>query len=260
MPSERLASGGRYELDQHGLPGFALNYGEEPENAEFLGRLFGGDAGRVLAGLDYPFAQLTVRDGTIALVRNGFVRDAAALDTLVEATDRIVAAVREICDGWAQPRPFDEPLPPARWVDREAIPVTAFDMRTSPWWESYRVAAQNRDLVLEDPEAYHRAFPANPVPGRAIAVMRGAGQDGRPFRLAFHTARQELTERGAALFAADGGGDTAEPQEPRLDPATEMWFARAGGVAACWARRPEAIGTANADLEQPGREAVRLLG
>ena len=44
MPSERMAPLGRYKLDRHGLPAFALNHGEEPENAEFLDRLFGGHA------------------------------------------------------------------------------------------------------------------------------------------------------------------------------------------------------------------------
>ena len=112
MPSERLAPVGRYELDRHGLPGFALNHGEEEENAGFLDRLFGGEAGRVLAGLGWPFVQLTIRDGMVALVRNGFVREPAELDALVDAASRIVAALREICAPWAQPRPFEEPLPP----------------------------------------------------------------------------------------------------------------------------------------------------
>ena len=138
MPSERLAPTGRYELDRHGLPGFALNHGEEEENADFLDRLFGGEAGRVLAGLDHAFVQLTIRDGTVALVRNGFVREPAELDALVEAAGASSPGVREICDSWAEPQPFEEPLRPARWEDRESIPVTPFDMRTSPWWESYR--------------------------------------------------------------------------------------------------------------------------
>ncbi len=127
--------------------------------------------------------------------------------------------------------PFDEPLPPASWTDRESIPVTAFDMRTSPWWESYRVAAANGGLVLEDPEAYHRAFPANPVPGRAIAVLRGSGTDGRVFRLAFHTARQELAERGAVLFAATGDGAAGVSESHGSSRPRSMWF------AAGWRRR-----------------------
>ena len=255
MPSDRLTPLGRYELDRHGLPGFALDHGEEEENADFLDRLFGGQAGRVLAGLNHAFVQLTVRDGTVALVRNGFAREPAELDELVDAAGRIVTGLREICDPWAQPQPFEEPLPAARWEDREAIPVTPFDMRTSPWWESYRGVAAEAGLVLEDPESYHRAFPANPVPGRAIAVLRGTGADGQMFRLAFHTARQELAERGAVLFAAaDGGPSTA--QEPSLDDATEMWSAEGGVIAACWARHSTPIGTAAADIVERGRQTA----
>ncbi|HYI37991.1 MAG TPA: hypothetical protein VEX39_15380, partial [Thermoleophilaceae bacterium] len=255
MPSERLTPAGRYELDRHGLAGFALNYNEEAENADFLDRLFGGDVGRVLASLDHAFVQLTIRDGTVALVRNGFVREHTQLDELVDAEARIVAGLREICDPWAAPQPFDQPLPPARWVDQESVPVTAFDMRTSPWWESYRVAASDRGLELEDPDAYHRAFPTNPVPGRAIAVLRGEGPDGRVFRLAFHTARQELAERGAVLFAASGT-DTAGPIEPQLHPSTDMWFAEGGGVTACWARYATPIGSADGTIEEPGRQTA----
>ena len=115
------------------------------------------------------------------------------------------------------------------------------------------------DFVLEDPEAYHRAFPANPVPGRAIAVLRGSGTDGRVFRIAFHTARQELAERGAVLFAASGDG-APEPREPRLEPSTEMWFAQGGAVAASWARHASPIGTAATEIEGQARETARRLG
>ena len=117
--------------------------------------------------------------------------------------------------------------PPARWEDRESIPVTPFDMRTSPWWEAYRVAATDKDLALEEPEAYHRAFPANPVPGRAIAVLRGTGADGGVFRLAFHTARQEMAERGAVLFASPPG--RVGVQEPRLTSLGDVVRRRGSG-------------------------------
>ena len=84
--------------------------------------------------------------------------------------------------------------------------------------------------------------------------MRGTGADGQVFRLAFHTARQELAERGAVLFAAADGGASAV-QEPRLHDASEMWFAEGGVVAACWARHATPIGTA-ADIEARGRQAA----
>ena len=172
--------------------------------------------------------QLTIRDGTVALVRNGFVREPAELDALVEAAGRIVAgAAGDLRPVGAAARRSTSRCPPARWEDRESIPVTPFDMRTSPWWEAYRVAATDRDLALEDPEAYHRAFPANPVPGRAIAVLRGTGPDGQVFRLAFHTARQELAERGAVLFPAAGRRRLRGPGAAARR-VLEMWFAEGG--------------------------------
>jgi hypothetical protein len=117
------------------------------------------------------------------------------------------------------------------------------------------VAADNGGLVLEDPDAYHRAFPDNPVPGRAIAVLRGTEPDGSVFRVVFHTAREEMTERAAVLLAAPEGGPTG-PREPRFEQSAGMWSAKAGDVVAGWAAETGPIGSADADIAERGRQAL----
>jgi hypothetical protein len=247
VQSDRVPAVGRYELDGHGLPGFALKYGEEAEDPAFLGRLFSGPAGQFLRMARHAYVDLDLDSGIVAIRRNGFLRDDDALDDLAAGFSQVVAGVREACAPNLDPRPFDEPLPEAPWMDREHLPSGYLDLMTSPWWEGWRQAAAALGMVLEDPKAYHRAYPLTPVPRAAAAVMRGSTADGRPYRLVFHRARDPHGARAGAVFAEPAGWDGPTTM-PELVAETDMWIQGDGTVVACWDRTAGPMGVVAPDL------------
>ena len=103
--SDRLTATGRYDLDRHGLPGFGLQYGEEPEDEALLDRLFAGPAGRFLAAARSAYVDLDLDGGVVAVRCNGFLRDAAALDEIAMQFSEVVAGVREACAPYLRTAP-----------------------------------------------------------------------------------------------------------------------------------------------------------
>jgi hypothetical protein len=75
------------------------------------------------------------------------------------------------------------------------------------WADDFRGFAARHDLVLEDPTAWHQVFPTQPIPGHAVAVMRGElGTSGLTARLLFTTdvpvPRTRAVRGAIALTAA----------------------------------------------------------
>jgi hypothetical protein len=68
MPSERVAPAGRFELERHGLPGFALNYGQD-ESPELLDHLFRGPVSEVLREFQHPYVEFELDGGMVSLRR-----------------------------------------------------------------------------------------------------------------------------------------------------------------------------------------------
>ena len=259
VQSDRLTPIGRYDLDRHGLHGFGLQYGEDPEDEALLDRLFGGPPGRFLAAASSAYVDLDLDGGVVAVRCNGFLRQEAALDQLAARFSEVVAGVREACAPYLDPTPFEEPLPEPPWVDREHPPAGELDLRSSPWWESWRQTAAQLEMPLEDPKAYHRAYPSNPVPSVAVAVMRGTGADQRTYRLAFHRARGPHDVRPAAVFTASP--DWSGPKiKPELVPETGMWLQGDGEVVACWDGKPCPVGVAAPDLLERVRATAAHAG
>jgi hypothetical protein len=123
-----------------------------------LERLLGGPALALLQGADVPFLQLVVHEGTMLLRRNGYLRDAAALDAYAQAACTLASELRSACLPAAARRPFTEPLP--AWNAREAeLPP--------PWIEAFQALAARLGMTLEDPDALHRSQPS-------LEVVRGA--------------------------------------------------------------------------------------
>src|SRR4051812_19600772 len=106
-----------------------------------------------------PFFQVLLLRGTLIVRRNGYLTD---LDALSRDACALAEAFRAAAP--AAPRPFDAPLP---------APHTTHPEVTPGWRDGYARLAARLNLVQEDPDAYHRAFPSLGVPGRAVAVMRG---------------------------------------------------------------------------------------
>ena len=170
MRKDRLPRFGSRNLGDYGLPGFRLG-GNGELGDSLLHRIFGGPAGKVLAGLDYPFVAFQVDHATLSLQRNGYARDDGSLDRLIEAGCGLARAVREAAGSLTAPRAFGERLLRPAWTDPAYRPWELNHLLE--WWDVFRRVAAKFQMELEDPAAYHRAFPSIPVPGVAHGVMHG---------------------------------------------------------------------------------------
>jgi hypothetical protein len=104
--------------------------------------------------------------------------------------------------------------------------------------------AREHGLVIEDRRHYHSAFPALPVPGRVIAVMRG-GLPGTDLagRLAWHAERPEASQnvgRNAVLLPAPPAAPETSAEGLKADGDLRLF--RRDGIFAAWTRR-DAPGT-----------------
>jgi hypothetical protein len=97
-------------------------------------------------------------------------------------------------------------------------------------------------MTLEDPAAYHHAFPSMPVPGRAFAVLRGTlPGTALPARIAFHHERPLTDNQGRTALLLEAAPDAPETApwgvrvtEPRLG------YAVRDGIASIWVLRSSA--------------------
>jgi len=63
----------------------------------FLRALFAGPAAALLRGLNYPYVAFKIDDATLALQRNGYTPQAAALDELALAACEFARCIRDAC-------------------------------------------------------------------------------------------------------------------------------------------------------------------
>lgn len=174
--------------------------------------------------------QAVVWWGTLVVRRNGFLREAAALDDLGHATSLLAGRLREVCLAQADPKPFDVTLPPHS--SREfGDPAACFNL--SDQWNLWaRELVARLQLQREDPLAYHRAFPSVPIPGQAAVVLRGALAGVGEARLVVHRER-EASRPGLLVAAPQGieetppGGVAERERGVRLEVR--------GGLLAVWA-------------------------
>jgi hypothetical protein len=168
--------------------------------------------------------------GTLVVRRNGYLRDDAALDELGQATSLLTERVREVCLARAEPRPFDAELAPPLirdWQDPQAI------FNPSETWQAWAVQTAKRyDLTLEDPLAYHRAFPSLPVPGQASVVLRGTLASVGDCRLVVHRERE--ASRAALVVSAPPGHPPTPPGGVAFRE-RGVRLESGGGLLAAWA-------------------------
>jgi hypothetical protein len=119
--------------------------------------------------------ELLVEYGQAIVARQDFVRKDDDLDALVAGVERLAAGVREICVPAFGSRSLESEIEPPGWLA---------DVRRKPrkkltsWpigalLDRVVAIADERGMELEDPLAFHRAFPDLNVPGQAFGVMRG---------------------------------------------------------------------------------------
>jgi hypothetical protein len=147
--------------------------------------------------------------GTLVVRRNGFLRP-DGLDELARAAGVIAERVRAVCGSLAEPKPFETRLPPPPANGARDLPP---GFHPGEAWRTRAVeVAERHGLALEDPFAYHRAFPALPVPGTAYLVMRGEVPYVGQGRLAVH--RERDAARPAVVTAAPTGWLNPAPGWP----------------------------------------------
>lgn len=230
------------QLVEQGLPDWRLTTATDPtpDQARALDRWLRGPLRAVLEHFwQLPLFELRLNLGTLSVCRNGYADDAHS-DELFWAVGQAGDALRDACAPLGRPQRFDAPLPPAEWPEHGGewggrVPSEA-------WLAPLRELSARLGMAIEDPEAYHRAFPSSSVPGRAFAVLRGAlPGSGEPMRIVFHREGSlntgnlgrtaVLLPAGGAPPTPPGGVRTAAPEPAGYTVAV------AGGVLAVWQPR-----------------------
>jgi len=269
--ADRLPAAHARDLADVGLGGFRLAGETGREIDEVVAAWLDGEAGTTLRALPYPFVEVVVEAGHVALVRNGYAAP-GEIDALVDALAALAGGLRTACASLARPASVATALPPPEWAHPDAVPVGGVDVLDGAWWGAYRELAAERGMALEDPAAFHRAFPDQPVPGRAQGVLRGAvaGVPGE-VRLAWFAdgpAPVDGRVRAALLLPAPPGAVAHSAPGGTLVEETGMWVEVAGEVTACWTDVPlsgtldadRVVAAAVATLRSAGLRAGRRAG
>ena len=256
--ADRVHLFGSGNLEQYGLPQFSFLDKGQHLSEEARVAILAGDAGRWLAAVRAPYVSLSVHDGQLALTRNGFVMDEAALDELIAQAVAIAECIAQVCrPGAPASAPFADPLGVVAPQGANTAPIPPDD------WDTFLdTAAAELGMAREFPYAYHAAFPRLPVPGRARGVLRGTlPGDGLTGRLAFHQQGgiARGTVRGAALFAAPPGTPDGPLGGVRHEP-TDMYVEVSEGIVCCWNRVRTPAALEAADLAARAQATVRTLG
>ena len=214
------------------------------------------EAMRVLG--ERPYAKLEVLYGTLVVRVSGYLSDDAELDTLARTTCLLAAELRAAGELVADRKPFGEPLPAADWPESGVSASGRFP--PDPWLEPLHAYAREHRLTLEEPAAYHHAFPSLAVPGRAFAVMRGALAEGMQGRVAWHAEKSIVTNndgRNAVLMPAAPGAEPTPRAGVRLsDEALNYWIG--DGVFAVWELRSKELRGDLGDMDALVRRALEL--
>ena len=175
--------------------------------------------------------QIVLWWGLLVVRRDCYLSDPAQLDELGAAASLVADRLRSVCRPRLEPQPFETELPAPAWLTIGEAPPRGFN--PGPMWMAWASEqARIYDLVVEDQVAYHRAFPALPVPGLAALVFRGRlpviDVEGR---LAVHFERG--TSRAAVMFPAPPG--TPETPTGGLSLMDRgVYFAVQDGVVFVW--------------------------
>lgn len=170
-----------------------------------------------------PFFQVLALRGTIIVRRNGYHAD---LDALARDASAIADAFAAAAP--AANQPFGVALPAPHAHHPEVTPA---------WRDGYAKLAARLNLTEEDADDYQRAFPTLGVPGRAVAVMRGAlapGVHGRLVYAAERNLKAAERARGAVLLPIDA---PSTPPGGERHPDRHLVYEQRDGVAVLWSLR-----------------------
>jgi hypothetical protein len=171
--------------------------------------------------------QVVVWWGTLVVRRNGFLHP-EGVDELAQAANLVAERLRKVCLTLAEPRPFNVQLPPPPSDPRD---LPAGFHPGEEWRKRALEIAERHGLALENPVAYHRAFPSLPVPGTAYIVLRGKIPHVGRGRLAVHRER-DVARPAVVISAPRGSAPTAPGGMPFREHGARLEVA--DGLCAVW--------------------------
>jgi hypothetical protein len=233
----------------------------ELEGGEWIARVRkGSDERTVAAVLDGPVREvltqprplgfeIRIEYGQASIARQDFLKRDVDLEAFVADAEVLTSAVRELCvppDGGLL---LGRPIPAPAWLAR----VRADRRGKHTLWppgarlEKVVAIADERGMAVEDPRAFHAAFPGLNVPGEAFGVLHGrlpgTALTGRLLCCAERPmvlpdeARKLLTDPGGAVgcdvavIPVDPG---ATPTAPEGETDGDLRVAVADGVLTAW--------------------------
>jgi hypothetical protein len=119
--------------------------------------------------------EIRIEYGQAIVSRQDFLKRDEDLDELVATAEALAGAVREICVPPGSPRPLATRIAPPEWL----APVRRRPREKHTLWppgarlEKLVEIADARAMAVEDPRAFHAAFPELNIPGEAFGVLHG---------------------------------------------------------------------------------------
>src|SRR4051794_39846427 len=160
--SERYRSGNNYwhrrDLSEFGIKGWAAVVCERAD-AELADQVLAGPIREVLSEerehgftIDFMYGQLVVSQQT-------FLKQREELAAFCEMVSRLAREIRGLCEPSLRPQPFEAELPPPEWLPAVSARLNERNILApqGAWLERVVQIANERDLVVEDPLAFHQA-------------------------------------------------------------------------------------------------------
>jgi hypothetical protein len=241
-------------LDGPGAPGEWVAAVRKSSDGATIERLLAGPVRDVLASeRSIRVFELRVEYGQAIVVADTYLERDEDLDALTALADDFARGVRDVCLAGVGSRPLSEHLPPPEWLasvqSNPGEPHTIWPIGAR--LETVVQIATERGLTVEDPGAFHDAFPALNFPGQAFAVLNGrlpgTALDGRllccaerPMHIPSELEKL-LTDPGGqvgcdvAVLAVDPGVPATVPEGESEEG---LRVAVADGVLTAWRIRP----------------------
>ena len=144
--------------------------------------LLGGPIRELLTRQQGLGFEIRIEYGQAIVSRQDFVRSDEDLDALVADAEALARSVRDICAPRGGARTLAARLEPPEWL----APVRRQPRKKHTYWpigallERVVQIADERGMAVEDPRAFHAAFPGLNLPGEAFGVLHGRLPGHRP--------------------------------------------------------------------------------
>jgi hypothetical protein len=162
-------------LDDLGLPEHWVAGVRKHSDEVTVERLLRGPIRELLSVQQGLGFEIRIEYGQVIVSRQDFLKRDEQLHALVAAAETLAGAVREICIPGFGSRALSTQLEPPEWL----APVRRRPRDQHTLWpvgarlEKVVQVADQRGMAVEDPRAFHAAFPELNFPGEAFGVLRG---------------------------------------------------------------------------------------